>query len=222
MLKKDKRKKRRKRKKKMVVNGIDVSSVQGNIDFNAVAASGIEFVICKCYTGNDGIDPTYAINIVNAQNAGLKVASYNFLYPLPTSAAHPNRDPAGQAALHFNATKTNIVCADLEWPTPDLFNQWGVNGQFINDWTLQYLEAYTQLAGTAPLVYTYPYYAKSIGLTADFANYGLWIASYVPNQPVIPSPWNSWKIWQQSGGTYHLPSGAPCDFDVMPDLSLFG
>jgi lysozyme len=205
-----------------MINGIDVSSVQGSIDFNAVAATGIEFVICKCYTGNDGLDPTYITNINNATAAGLKVGTYNFLYPLPTDSAHPGRDPQSQAQLHFSNTKTSVVIADMEWPTPDLFAQWGVSAAFINEWVLEYLLAYTQLAGIAPLVYTYPYYANSIGLSQGFASYGLWIASYVPNQPVIPSPWSSWQIWQTSGGTYHLPSGAPCDADVMPDLSLFG
>jgi lysozyme len=207
-----------------MIKGIDVSSVQGHIDFNAVAASGIEFVICKCYTGNDGMDNCYINNINNATNASIKAGTYNFVYPLPTDPSHPNRDPAGQAALHFAATKTNLVVCDAEWPTPDLFTQWGVSATFINDWLLQYLEAYTQLSGVAPLLYTYPYYSKSIGFTQDFAQYKLWIASYVPNQPVIPAPWNDWVIWQQSGGTYHLPNGAPCDFDVIKDpavLNLF-
>jgi GH25 family lysozyme M1 (1,4-beta-N-acetylmuramidase) len=201
--------------------GIDVSSVQGAIDFNTVAAAGIQFVICKNYQGNDGADPTYTTNITNAANAGLAVASYNFVYPLPTDPNHPNRDPVGQANLHFNSTKTNLVCIDIEWPSPQDFLHWGINGQFISDWTLQYLETYTQLAGKQPLVYTYPYFAGAVNFSSQINQYGLWIASYVPNQPVIPAPWTSYVIWQSSGGTYKLPSGAPCDYDVAADISMF-
>jgi lysozyme len=202
--------------------GIDVSSVQGNIDFSAVAAAGIEFVICKCYTGNDGEDPTYSNNVINAQNAGLSVGTYHFVYPLPADPNHPNRDPVGQAQLHFAATKTKLVCCDVEWPMNTDWNKWGIpNGQFISDWTLQYLETYTQLSGNKPLVYTYPYFAGQVGFSQQITQYQLWIASYVPNQPVIPQPWNSWIVWQSSGGTYKLPSGAPCDYDVAPDISMF-
>lgn len=206
-----------------LAKGIDVSIVQGmGIDFNAVAASGIEFVIAKCGSGNDGIDSAYIHNINGAKNAGLKVGSYNFVYPLPTDPNHPNRDPVGQAQLHFSRCITNLVIMDYEWPSPESWNAWGISAQFINDWGLQYLEEYTRLSGRKPLVYTYPDFCNHVKPTDDYANYDLWIASYVPNQPVIPHPWSDWIIWQTGGGNLgHLPNGAPVDTNLAKDLSIF-
>jgi len=202
------------------ISGIDVSSVQGIINWDAVASTGVEFAIIKCYQGNSGLDPFYNINISGATNAGLKTMCYQFVYPLPTNSADPNRDPVDQANLHFNASNGQIAVCDLEWPVKADWARWGVNATFINDWTLQYLEAYSNLAGRLMLVYTYPNYAQNVGLTSDFATYPLWIASY-ETVPTIPPPWQNWALWQTTGGSGHLPSGAPVDTDVARDLTLW-
>jgi GH25 family lysozyme M1 (1,4-beta-N-acetylmuramidase) len=87
---------------------------------------------------------------------------------------------------------------------------------------LEYLQAYTGLAGKQPLVYTYPYWAAAVNFSKDIAACDLWIASYEP-QPQIPAPWTDWVLWQNSGGgAYHLPSGSPCDTNYAKDLSLWG
>lgn len=63
--------------------GIDVSSHNGSIDWNAVANSGVEYVIIRCgYRGyGSGVlveDSRYRTNIKGAINAGLKVGVYFF------------------------------------------------------------------------------------------------------------------------------------------------
>lgn len=207
-----------------MINGIDVSSVQGHVDWQAVAASGIQFAFVKCFTGNDGVDPFYDTNVTNALAAGLYVGSYFFVYPLPDAPGHVNRDPVGQAQLHFSHCKTPIFAADLEWPAPGPdWAKWGIDGSFLNDWCLKYLETFTSLAGSQPLVYTYPYWAAAVQFRQDFAQYKLWVASYEP-EPAVIQPWgkDNWVVWQTTGGGGKLPNGAPVDTNVMRDLSLFG
>lgn len=63
--------------------GIDVSKYQGNIDWNKVKASGVEYAIIRLgYRGmNEGtleLDPYYKENIKNATAAGVKVGIYFF------------------------------------------------------------------------------------------------------------------------------------------------
>ena len=63
--------------------GIDVSSHNGSIDWNAVAASGVDYVIIRCgYRGyGSGAlveDSRFRYNINGAVNAGLKVGVYFF------------------------------------------------------------------------------------------------------------------------------------------------
>lgn len=63
--------------------GIDVSKWNGNIDWNAVKNSGVNFVIIRCgYRGSsEGTlieDPKFRANIKGAQAAGLRVGVYFF------------------------------------------------------------------------------------------------------------------------------------------------
>jgi lysozyme len=204
------------------IKGIDVSSVQGKVDYVAEAATGIQFVIAKCGNGNDGFDPDYSLNITNATAAGLYTACYNFVYPLPPNPNLPSRNPAVQAQMHFTAAgNVPVHTIDIEWPAPGPdWQKWNVSASSINDWCLAYLETYTSLLGKKPLIYTYPFFASAVKFTSDFAQYPLWIASYEPT-PAIPSPWTSWVLWQTTGGGGKLTNGAPVDTDVALDLSLW-
>jgi lysozyme len=213
-----------------LIKGIDISVIQGSIDFAAVAASGIQFVICRCGVGNGGKDSMYDRNVANATAAGLKVGAYHFIYPLPPQTNQPLRDPVKQAQLHAgwagSTSTVPVVCCDLEWPAPQDWAKWGCSAAQIVEWTVAYLEAYEAATGVRPVVYTYPYFAAAIKLPTDFGQkYLLWIASYQAGHPAVPAPWTDWVLWQDSGGTgpnaQHLPSGVPVDGDKAKDLSLW-
>jgi lysozyme len=205
-----------------LIKGVDVSSIQGSIDFVALAATGVEFIICRCGVGNNGHDSMYASNIAGATAAGLQVACYHFIFPLPTNNIGDKRDPKAQAQLHFAAAgNVPVVCCDLEWPIKGDWAKWGCSAAQICQWVTEYLQAYEALSGVRPIVYTYPNFAQCINLPASFAQtYKLWIASY-ESTPTIPAPWTDWVIWQDGGGSSHLPSGAPVDTDQAKDLSLW-
>jgi lysozyme len=205
----------------MTVRGVDISVIQGTVDFNALAASGVQFVVIRCGVGNGGIDIDYTTNVAKATAAGLKVMAYHFVYPLPTTTAQPLRDPVKQAQYHFNAAQGQLAACDLEWPTQADWAKWGCTASQINQWALTYLAEYSRLSGQPMIVYTYPNFAQTVGLTSDFAQYPLWIASYEPT-PAIPHPWTDWVLWQTTGGGGHLPNGAPVDTDLAKDLSPWG
>lgn len=207
-----------------LIKGVDISAYQGpSINFKALVAAGYKFVICRCGVGNGSKDTNYEKNIAGAKAAGLKVMAYHFIYPLPTTPNQPLRDPKAQAKLHADWSGSDILAAcDLEWPEPENWTKWGCTAKQIIDWTVTYLEEYERLTGVRPIVYTYPYFAKAIGLPASFAEkYKLWIASYTAT-PTIPKPWTDWVMWQDSGGkTTNLPGGGPVDTDKVRDLSLW-
>ncbi len=205
-----------------LIKGVDISIIQGNVDFQALAASGVQFVICRCGVGNSSKDKLYDTNIAKAKAAGLKVMAYNFVYPLPPLLSQPLRDPKKQAALHVQWANGELAACDLEWPTPDQWAKWGCSAEQIVQWTIDYLEEYERLSGIRPIVYTYPNFAQNIKLPASFGQkYQLWIASYTPT-PHVPAPWTDWVLWQDSGGTQKLSNGVPVDTDKAKDLSLWG
>ncbi|MCR4792153.1 MAG: hypothetical protein K5871_05345 [Lachnospiraceae bacterium] len=60
--------------------GIDVSAWQGDIDWNAVKASGVQFVFIKCGGTIYGYDEKFAQNMAGATAAGLKIGVYIYSY----------------------------------------------------------------------------------------------------------------------------------------------
>lgn len=64
--------------------GVDVSTYQGDIDWNKMKSQGIDFAIIRCgyrgygSAGNMRSDARYKKNIVDAHNAGVKVGVYFF------------------------------------------------------------------------------------------------------------------------------------------------
>lgn len=73
----------------MSKKGIDVSVYQGDINWNAVKSSGIEFAIIRSGYGKDpGQQDKYFLqNIVGAKNAGIHVGIYHYSYALSTEDA---------------------------------------------------------------------------------------------------------------------------------------
>ena len=66
--------------------GIDVSSYQGDVDWNAVAKDGIRFVILRAGTSK-GKDTKFEENYQGAKAAGLHVGSYFYSYALTDAEA---------------------------------------------------------------------------------------------------------------------------------------
>jgi Lyzozyme M1 (1,4-beta-N-acetylmuramidase) len=60
------------------VRGIDVSSYQADIDFDKVAAQGIDFVFIKATEGSGHSDRYFAQNLENANRVGLRTSAYHF------------------------------------------------------------------------------------------------------------------------------------------------
>jgi GH25 family lysozyme M1 (1,4-beta-N-acetylmuramidase) len=208
-----------------LVPGLDVSNIQMNINWQSVAEAGYKFMIARAGIGNDGIDNLFKQNVANASAAGICTSAYNVIYPLPTIASQPLRDPTAQAQYHFEAVggSVSVVSIDLEFPLPQNWSQWGCSASQIIDWTTTYMEAYTKLSGITCLIYSYPSFLSSVNFPPSFCEaYKLWLASYT-NSPVSVSGWGSNHVlWQASGGAINLPgTSTPVDLDYAYDLSLW-
>ena len=73
----------------MIKKGIDVSVWDGNIDFNAVKANEIDFVIIRAGYGShsSGIDKLFEQNYYRAKKANLNVGAYWYSYAKSTKDA---------------------------------------------------------------------------------------------------------------------------------------
>ncbi|XWN23718.1 MAG: GH25 family lysozyme [Roseibium sp.] len=62
------------------VHGIDVSRWQGDIDWDEVKRSGVQFAWIKATEGGDHADPRFAQNWIAARKAGVPRGAYHFYY----------------------------------------------------------------------------------------------------------------------------------------------
>ena len=69
------------------VMGIDVSVYQGDINWSAVKASGINFAFIRVGTTKKGIDAKFAQNITGANAVGIKTGVYIYSYATTVEAA---------------------------------------------------------------------------------------------------------------------------------------
>jgi len=77
------------------VKGVDVSSYQGEIDWNLLASQNILFAFMKATEGSSFTDPKFAYNYEQAQKTNLRVGAYHFF----------SYDSSGKnQAAHFIAT----------------------------------------------------------------------------------------------------------------------
>lgn len=219
-----------------MIRGIDVSSVQGAIDWPSVAAWGAQFAIIKCSEGNHADpDAFFARNVEGARKAGLVIGAYHFAYCLPPDPAHPGRSPEDQAAAaHRMSGGLGALdgelppVIDLEWPAPDKWAQWRCSAAQIRQWALDAIDAWTGLFDCKPMIYTYPDWWMHVGGGSEptFGSCPFWPASYPHDQSAWPSdgdrpmmlpPWTDWSCWQFSGGGIRLPNGTPVDGNVVAD-----
>lgn len=212
-----------------MIAGIDISDAQGviaDVQWQAVAADK-RFVIAEAQIGNDGPSRQFARYVAGARAAGLVVGAYLFAECLPDDPAHPGRDPESQAQALFvssgglGGSPGELAPAiDLENPPPE---RWGLDGcspAFVTDWSGRCASKVKSLFGRAPVIYTYPWWAKSAGL-AGLDAYPLWLAVYGGSSYRTVPPWKSAAILQTGAGTYRLPNGLPCDEDQIADESTF-
>ena len=93
-----------------VVSGIDVSSHQGIVNWDAVLKTGRSFAFVRATLGTHSADSQFAGNWARVSAAGLTRGAYHFFWPLAS---------ATEQADHFIETVGNLLPGDLP-PALDL------------------------------------------------------------------------------------------------------
>ncbi len=166
--------------------GIDVSMWQGNIDFAAVKADGIEMVYMKASEGIDYVDPKFERNYTNAREAGLLIGFYHYV------TARSNTQ-AVQEAYHFAHTVAGKVCEGrLAMDFEDLAE---LSAQEINSISLAFLNAVEKYSNKKAALYADAYNASNV-FGRDLVKFPLWIAEYGVQEPNLDNPWGTYAGWQ--------------------------
>lgn len=183
-------------------SAIDVSHLQGDIDFTKVATAGVKQVFIKATEGATVQDACYVKNRKNARSAGIKTGAYHY-YHATSSTPREQRDNIVSvltSAGFDSSSEYFAIDVEYEKNTSATAEQMADNLYLLTG----LLEKEDILGGNKPLIYTssYDWNTYVSGNDYNFFKYPLWIAEWNVSVPVIPEPWASagkkFTIWQHS------------------------
>ena len=179
------------------IHGIDVSKFQGDIDWNAVANSGVKFAWIKATEGGDNADARFQANWNGAKAAGVPRGAYHFVYwcrpPMEEMANFEQNAPVeGDAlppVLDVEATPTSKTC-HRHLTQQDAIAEMKV---MLDEMQRHY--------GKRPIIYTTVDFYQAILADGAFMDYPIWVRStkYQPSVKYGPRPWHFWQY--QSDGS---------------------
>ncbi len=159
--------------------GIDVSAHQGNIDWQAVAAAGVDFAMIRvAYRGYGSgelkQDKFAAQNLQGAIDAGLDVGVYLFSQAISTQEATEEAEFLLSIIKDYNITMP--VVYDWEYVN-DTARTANVNKRTVTECTKVFLSAVKE-AGYQPMVYFSPYHIQNQIHLEELKDFDFWLALY--------------------------------------------
>jgi GH25 family lysozyme M1 (1,4-beta-N-acetylmuramidase) len=191
--------------------GIDVSRFQGRINWELVAADGVEFAFVQASrgSGNDctvaadrcGPDEFYDRNYTRARKAGIRIGPYHRTFTGGRGPKSVRADAREEANVFLAEVGKDYSSNDLP-PVLDVespFND--LSGALLRRWIRNWLVKVEKELGVRPLIYTNVSSWSATGNTTRFAQQGyrLWVANFDVPRPQVPAEnWAGfgWSIWQ--------------------------
>ena len=173
------------------VRGVDVSSYQGDIDWDVLADQHIDFAIMKATEGSGDQDARFAANWAGAQAAaartGMLIGAYHFL-SFDSSAETQAQNifdtvPVTDGALPITI---DLECYGDYCRTPPSTEQ-------VERVLVPLLAALEQHYGQPPIIYATMRYYDAF-LAGRYAANPIWIRSVIT--PPLLSDGRGWDLWQ--------------------------
>ena len=195
--------------------GVDVSAYQGNIDWDAVKASGIDFAIIRLgYRGYESgklVEDTYAEqNLEGARDAGLRVGAYFFSQALSVKEV----DQEIEFMLEILGERYLDMPIILDWEIPAASARTArMDARTLTDLQLHFCSVMEE-KGYQPMIYFNWHQSENLYYLSELEDYPFWLALY---QDRMTYPWKV-EMWQYtSSGKVPGINGA-VDLNVyMPD-----
>lgn len=187
------------------LEGIDVSTYQGKVDWSAVRRAGKRFAFARVSYGTSKLDNQFARNWQGMKAAGLFRGVYQYFLA--------SQDPIEQADLLIQKVG-KLSPRDLP-AVLDLESQQGVSDRVLIERALSWLERVAAGTGKRPIVYTSIGFFNTLEGNRVFADHVLWAANYGVRCPSVPEIWKRWGFWQ------HSETGRVAGISGNVDLDVF-
>jgi len=191
--------------------GMDVSSLQGNVDWATAAANGATFAYIKATEATGYLNPYLASQYTGAYAAGVIRGTYHFALPdRSTGAAQANYFLSHLGGWSPDGL-TLPAMLDMEY-NPYGATCYGQSPAQLAAWIADFSNTVNAATGRYPTIYTTTdWWTYCLGNNSSFgATNPLFIASYAATPGVMPPGWGYQSIWQ-----YNDHGILPGDADVF-------
>ena len=194
------------------VAGIDVSSWQYDIDWQAVADAGAEFAIIRIgyrgsETGRLNADKYAQRNLEGAAAAGLDIGVYFFSQALTREEAEEEAYYVLDVIKGHNITMP--VVFDWEKVHNENSRSLEMDRRTLTDCVKTFLET-IEMAGYNAMVYFNPHQSRNLYYLSELKEYDFWLASYTDRMD-FPYKVDMWQYTEQG----QIPGiDTFCDFNV--------
>lgn len=171
----------------LAMEGMDISTFQGDVDLSAAKAGGIQVVYIRASYGQAGVDARFSQNHAAAQAAGLPFGFYHYL---------ESETPEGARleAEHFAGL---IASTGYTYrPALDFEGHRSLTPAQATAAALAFLTRLEELTGVRPMIYA-DHSTASTQFGPALAQYPLWLAQWQVDAPDLSgTPWSQWAGWQ--------------------------
>ena len=199
------------------MTGIDVSEHQYDIDWQQVAADGIEFAIIRTgYRGytSGGLyeDKYFRQNMEGALNAGLQVGVYFF------SQATSRREAHEEAAYVLEQIKDYPVTLPVVFDMEILgenYRTYNMSRRTLYGATCAFCED-IKAAGYEPMIYMTQYLGYQKYTLRELSDYGFWFAEYYVDYPSFIYDIDIWQ-YSDTGSVAGISGNVDMDVYLLKD-----
>ncbi|MDT0341603.1 lysozyme [Streptomyces litchfieldiae] len=196
------------------VEGVDVSSHQGNVNWSSLWSSGVRFAYVKATEGTTYENPYFAQQYNGSYNVGMIRGAYHFALPNVSSGATQANFFASNGGGWSRDGKTLPGVLDIEY-NPYGATCYGLSQSAMVNWIRDFLNTYYARTGRYAVIYsTTNWWTTCTGNYGGFANnHPLWIARYASSPGTLPNGWGFYTFWQYTStgpivGDHNLFNGA--------------
>jgi len=179
------------------VQGIDVSSHQGNVDWAAQWNAGRRFVWVKATESTNYTNPFFAQQYNGSFNQGFIRGAYHFATPNTASGAAQADWFSNHGGGWSADGKTLPGALDMEY-NPYGSTCYGLSKASMTQWILDFSNRYHARWNKWPAIYTSTSWWSQC-VSGDFSSTNpLWVARYASSVGTLPCCWGFYTVWQYS------------------------
>ncbi|CAM5405207.1 lysozyme [Streptomyces abikoensis] len=179
------------------VEGVDVSSHNGNVPWSTLWNSGNRFAYVKATEGTSYTNPSFAQQYNGSYAVGMIRGAYHFALPDNSSGAAQ----AGYFASHGGGWsrdgRTLPGVLDMEY-NPYGPTCYGMSASALVRWIADFFATYKARTGRDAVIYTSTSWWKQC--TGNYGGFGsvnpLWVPRYGSSAGELPAGWDYYTFWQ--------------------------